>query len=265
MPSPLVVQTDNALGSPRGDVDDAFALAALFRGGVEIAALASVFGNTSEQDAFANNGALARVAGWRGTQIRGAARAGETGSALERHLVANPGTRVLALGPLTDVAAALYAGARIEETVLVGANLSSRGRWPPVWPFEYNLVKDRSATSTVFASGTSLVIVPLDVAKALRMRSTDLAPLAGPLGAHLREGSRRWIRRARVLTLASSVPVWDLVAAMWVVDPSLFRVEERRAVAHASGWIEFGRGRSVRVVAGFDSAAVWSRFAALLA
>jgi len=262
--SSLVVQTDNALGSPRGDVDDAFALSALFRGGIEIAALASVFGNTSEPDAFTNNDALARVAGWRGPRLHGAARAGETDSALVAHLCANPGTRLLALGPLTDVAAALYAGARIEETVLVGAPTRRPSTWPPVWPFEYNLVKDRAATSTVFASGVPLVIVPLDVAKTLRMRTSDLAPLAGPLGAHLRAGSRRWIRRARVLTLARSVPVWDLVAAMWLVEPALFRVEERRAVAHASGWIEFGRGRAVRVVAGFDPAAVWRRFAALL-
>ena len=170
---------------------------------------------------------------------------------------------MLALGPLTDVAAALFAGARIAEVILVGANLSSRGRWPPLWPFEYNLVKDRAATSAVFASAAPLVIVPLDVAKTLRMRPRDLAPLAGPLGAHLRDGSRRWLRRARLLA-ARSVPVWDLVAAMWLVDPSLFRVEERRAVAQASGWVEFGRGRPVRVIAGFDPSAVWKRFAALL-
>lgn len=263
MSPPLVVQADNALGSAYGDVDDAFALAALFRGGVEIAALSSVFGNTPEDRAFENNDALARLAGWKGPRLHGARRDRETATEIAKHLVANPGSRVLALGPLTDVAAALYDGARPAEVIFVGANLSSRGRWPPFWPFEYNLVKDRAATSTVFASSVPLVVVPLDVAKTLRIGRADLRKLSGPLGAHLREGSRRWHRRA-LFALALSVPVWDLVAAMWLVDPSLFRIAERRATAHPSGWIEFGGGRVVRVVAGFDPAAVWRRFASLL-
>lgn len=263
MPLPLVVQADNALGSPYGDVDDAFALAALFRGGVEVAALASVFGNTPERFAFANNDALARLAGWKGLQLHGAERDRATETELARHLLANRGSRVLALGPLTDVAAALIAGAGIAEVVFVGANLTSRGKWPPVWPFEYNIVKDRAATHAVFASAVPLTIVPLDVAKGLRAGRANVAALRGPVGAHLRDGSRRWHRRA-LLLLALNVPVWDLVAAMWLVEPSLYRVEDRLATAHASGWVEFGRGRAVRVVTAFDAVAVWKRFVALL-
>ncbi len=51
---PFWIDTDNALGSPHGDVDDAFALAALLTAGAPVAALSSVAGNTSEPRAFAN-------------------------------------------------------------------------------------------------------------------------------------------------------------------------------------------------------------------
>jgi inosine-uridine nucleoside N-ribohydrolase len=46
---PIFIDSDNALGSPCGDVDDAFAIAALLRSGVPVAALASASGNTSER------------------------------------------------------------------------------------------------------------------------------------------------------------------------------------------------------------------------
>jgi len=36
----FVIDADNAFGLPRGDVDDAYAIAAMIRGGAEIAALA---------------------------------------------------------------------------------------------------------------------------------------------------------------------------------------------------------------------------------
>ncbi len=63
------------MGSPSGDVDDAFAIAALVRSGIAIAAIASVAGNTPEPRAFENNRRLAEVLGWRGPLLRGGAEA----------------------------------------------------------------------------------------------------------------------------------------------------------------------------------------------
>lgn len=269
MAPPLFVQADNALGSPRGDVDDAWALCALLsRDGAPVAAIASVFGNTDEPRAHENCRTLARRLGWEGRLLRGASRRGETGSEAARHLASNgEGMRVLALGPLTDVAAALAAGARPAEVIVLGANLSSRGRWPPLWPFDYNLVKDRAATEAVVSSGAPLVFFPLDVAKRLRAGVAELAALPGTTGAYLREGSLRWHRRARRLKLARSVPVWDLVPAMWILEPSLFREEERRARAYPSGRVDLAApaGRPVRVVTGFEPEALWERFLARIA
>jgi inosine-uridine nucleoside N-ribohydrolase len=260
---PLFVDSDNALGSPSGDIDDGIALAALLRSGVAVEALASVFGNTSAALAQRNTDALARLCGYTRPCLAGAAGPTAPLSEAARCLADGAdGRTVLALGPLTNVAQALRLdpglGKRLRELVCLGSNGTSQGRWPPLWPFEYNFTKDRAATRRVFESEAPLTVVPLDQARRLRLRFAALEPIEGELGRYLRLHARRWFQRARWLKLQSTVPVWDLVAVMYLLRPERFTVEPRRARAHASGWIEYGAGeRSVSVVVDFDAAGVW--------
>ncbi len=282
----LLIDTDNALGSPSGDVDDAFALAALLTSGLpvapvaSVAAIVSVAGNTSEARAFANNRILGDLAGYRGHGGRGGrylrgVRAESAGKA-ERideaaDLWSGPGepVRWIALGPLTNLAAVLAAAEkrglalRIAEVVLVGGNLSSRGRWPPLWPMEFNLTRDRPAARAVFGSDLPLTLVPLDVARRLRAGPGELAGLGGPLGEHLRRGARRWLWRSRILKARNSIALFDLLAAAYVVYPEHVHAEtttvhlgQRMLVEPSSG------GRPVRIVRGFDGEAIWARFRA---
>jgi inosine-uridine nucleoside N-ribohydrolase len=110
----------------------------------------------------------------------------------------------------------------------------------------------------VFASAAPLTLVPLDQAVRLRLRFEDLAAIEGALGTHLRAHAQRWFRRARWLKLRATVPVWDLVAAMYVIEPKRFAVEQRTARAHPNGWVEYGtQGRPVRVIADFDPEEIW--------
>ena len=172
-----------------------------------------------------------------------------------------------ALGPLTNIAAALAARGRLDvsEVVLVGANLSSRGRWPPFWPNEFNLTKDRAATRAVFASGLPLTIVPLDVAGRLRVGPREIAELGGPLGDLLRRHSRRWLRRSRLVRWSASFPAFDLLAAAYLIDPESVTVEETRVILHRNARMEFGRGgREVRVVRDLDRERIWRRFVTLV-
>ncbi len=268
----LVVDSDNGLGSPRGDVDDGLALAALFRSGLPIAALASVFGNTEEWRARANHRALAALCGYAGPVLAGAAgplRARAPLSEASRFLLAGPGPwRVVALGPLTNLAAALEAeprvAERIAEVIAVGGNRVSRGRWPPVWPYEFNLAVDRRAARVVFESGVPLTLVPLDVARRLVVTPPDLAALPGALGEHVRRHAARWFRRALVVRARRAFPVWDLVAALFVVDPASCGTESTVARLHRNGWLEFGAGsRPVTLVRPFDPRALWQRFVSL--
>jgi inosine-uridine nucleoside N-ribohydrolase len=183
-PDAIVLDTDNALGSPRGDVDDALAIAALLRSGLPVAAVASVGGNTSEERADRNNRRLAALCGFAGPVLRGH-------EVQARDLWSGPPVRVAALGPLTNVATVLREIEKpaISEVVLVGSNLSSPGRFPPWWPHEFNLTHDREATRAVFASDLPLTVVPLDVARRLRVGKERLAGLHGELGEALRRGS----------------------------------------------------------------------------
>jgi inosine-uridine nucleoside N-ribohydrolase len=276
----LLIDTDNALGSPRGDVDDAFALAALLTSGLPVAAVLSVAGNTSEARAFANNRTLGDLAGYRGLgglggrYLRGvrAESAGKSERIDEAaDLWSGPGepVRWIALGPLTNLAAVLAAAERrglalrIAEVVLVGGNLSSRGRWPPLWPMEFNLTRDRPAARAVFAADLPLTLVPLDVARRLRAGPRELAGLTGPLGEYLRRGARRWLWRSRLLKARNSIALFDLLAAAYVVYPehvhaatTTVHLGQRMLVEPSSG------GRPVRIIRGFDGEAIWARFRA---
>lgn len=249
----LLIDTDNALGSPKGDVDDGLAIAALLKSGLPVAGVASVAGNTSEERADRNNRELGALCGYAGPYFRGAA-------------AWPPGPlRVLALGPLSNVAAALARQQPVSEVVLVGGNSTSPGRFPPWWPHEFNLTKDRPATRAVFASDLPLTVVPLDVARRLGVGKPDLAQLRGPLGGLLRDQSRRWLRRSRLLRWSSTFPAFDLVAALYAIDPAGIEVEETRVRVHPNVWIEFGAGeRRVKVVRGFDRDELWRRFVALV-
>ena len=277
----LFVSSDCALGSRRGDVDDGFAVAALLASPIPLAALASSHGNASESEARENLSRLVERAG-RGRRsispgsisplsiTRGAARPGSgEPSPAARWLAAEPGRlTVLALGPLTDVAAALRldpSGASRWEVWLVGGNRRSRGRWPPLWPHEFNLTRDREATATVLGRVEDLTFVPLDVARRLRFAAADLQGLAGDVGELLRAGSWRWLRRSLWLKGRKNFPVWDLVAALAIVRPDLFvrhRAPLSSGVPLAAYGLTASQDREVSWLAGYDAAGVGSVFQA---
>src|SRR5215210_747606 len=85
----LLIDTDNAAGSPRGDVDDAFAIAALLRSGLPVAALSSVAGNTSEALADRNNRTLGALCGYGGSYLRGV-QAGDVPDRIDRADLGGP-------------------------------------------------------------------------------------------------------------------------------------------------------------------------------
>lgn len=256
----LLIDTDNAAGSRSGDVDDAFAIAALLRSGLPVAAVSSVSGNTSEAMADRNNRVLGGLCGYPGPYLRGV-EAGDVADRIDRADLQAP-LRFVALGPLTNLAAIL---SRCSEAVLVGSNLTSHGRFPPWWPHEFNLTKDRAATRAVFASDLPLTVIPLDVARRLRAGPRELRDLRGPLGDFLRRHSERWSRRSLLLRGSRRFPVFDLAAAGYVLDPSLATVEESRVRLHPNLWLEYGRGeRRVRVVRDLDASAIWEWFVQLV-
>jgi inosine-uridine nucleoside N-ribohydrolase len=248
----LFIDSDNALGSDRGDVDDAYAIAALLKSDLPVAAISSVAGNVEEPEAHENNRRLSTLLGWSGSVLRGAEA---------RAALSNFEGRVVALGPLTNVAAAV----RAREIIMVGADSASRGRWPPLWPHELNLTFDRQATLRVFASSVPLTILPLNVARELRVSRRDLDAITGSLGRVLRSGTERWFRYLFWMRRTRRFGIYDLAAALYAIDDAGFAFEETTATMRANTFIEFGRGtRRVKVCRALDRKLLWQRFLSIV-
>jgi purine nucleosidase len=266
----IFVDSDNALGSARGDVDDGIAIAVLLRSGARVDALASVFGNASAVDAQRNNATLARLCGFAGPSLLGAGAPGDAHTEAAA-VLAQPseGRTILGLGPLSNVAAALELRPAVQDEVqrviCLGSNARSAGRWPPLWPFEFNFTKDRAALVQTLGSRLPVAVVPLDQAGRLRLRFSALDAIIGPLGAHLRAHGRRWWVRARRLKLRETAPVWDLVAVAYLLWPERFETRSVVVRAHPSGWLQYGAGeREVTLVVDYDPRDIWQRAVATL-
>jgi inosine-uridine nucleoside N-ribohydrolase len=179
---------------------------------VELVGISAVAGNTDAAAAAACARRLVAAAGARVDVV-------EARDAAARIAVLPAGTRLLALGPLANVAAALARdpslAARVRVSV-VGGNLSSRGRWPPWWPFEFNLAHEAAAARALFASSVARAVYPLDVCRALTIGVPELRRLAraSPLARYLVRHSWRWLAYAPVRYRALRFPLWDLVPAL---------------------------------------------------
>jgi inosine-uridine nucleoside N-ribohydrolase len=215
------IDTDNALGAERGDIDDGLALAALLcvarRGQISIAGISVVDGNTDATTAARCTRALVEMAEMDVPVI-------EAKQAAAAIATLPPRTSLLSLGPLTNIAAALRLNPRCSQHLelrMVGA--VQRGwRHPLLMLSDLNQRTDRAAAhSARGAKWHALRIMPLDVIRALRIDRTALDRMAesGHLGNYLRTHSERWLARAawRYPQLRS-FPAWDLVAALDALD-----------------------------------------------
>jgi purine nucleosidase len=211
------IDTDMALGAPRGDVDDGFAVAAVVRAAQApdaswmLAGVSAVAGNTDAATAAGCARALLAVLGASVPVVEQAAAASA--------LAGLPtGASILALGPLGNVAAALALDptlpARIDLRIVGGV----RNPWRhPVYRLsDLNMRRDRAGARSVLAAPLRRRVFPLDVVQALRIRERDLQRLsaAGPAGEYLARHSQRWLRRSRLRNLGRGFPAWDLVPAL---------------------------------------------------
>ena len=219
----LWIDTDIALGASAGDVDDGFALAALFgaarSGRAEILGISTVSGNADAATAERCARALAAAARADVRILAGFGSAAPEGAA--RAIADLPeGSRIVALGPLSNVAAAAAIDPGLPARAalsVVGGNLSSPGFLPPLWPHEFNLARDRASARRVLAAPwRELLFHPLDVVSRLRCGRQRLEEVSrmGAVGAALSRDSRRWLARTRRIPWRSDFAVWDLPAAL---------------------------------------------------
>lgn len=270
--APIFFDTDNACGSMSGDIDDAFAVAALLAADVNLLGACSVFGNTSAANAERNTAALcALFPRQRLRLLSGAATSAAKPEAVKQFFTSAQGPfRYAALGPLTNAAYLLrelpeQMTTQLKELVIVGANLSSKGFLHPFWPHEFNLAKDADATRQVLDAKIPLTICPLDVVKELRLHPRDFSRFPLELRSFFTQRARRWVLRNQILKRRRCFPVWDLAATMYLLAPGMFQIRSTTVAVSRFGKLCFGRGgRAVQVMTSFDAEEVKSAYFQLL-
>ncbi len=223
--TPVWIDTDNALGSPFGDIDDAIALATLLKSNYPVYAISNVFGNTFESISFQQTKILLKLLNSHVPHYSGAGNWWNRESAAS-HELARVTTRIkiLALGPLTNIAQALKLNPNlknyIEEIIFVGTNYKYQ---LPNWRFfDFNIFKDKTSAIEILQSGIPVTLIPCDQARKIRLTEQQVSSFGGAAGNFIHENSKRWFRRARLLKFQKSIPVWDLTAALYLLQPSEF-------------------------------------------
>lgn len=250
----VVVDTD-------GGLDDAMALIHLARSpAVDLVAVSSVHGNVTTSAAAANSLRALELAGDEHTPVAVGAAAAPTRELQLRHpedpfgSAAGPPSRatndesaadqlvrlartessfdVLALGPMTNLAAALIVEPRLPQ--LVGRLVAMAGAYTVpgnVTPLaETNVWNDPDAFAAVLAAGFDLTLVGLDVTRQATATRDWLAQL---------DPTQLWGQYAAVLLSDAgaelpALPLHDPLAAAVLIDPTLVGLEDATVTVSTS-------------------------------
>ncbi|HEU5039888.1 MAG TPA: nucleoside hydrolase [Gemmatimonadales bacterium] len=251
------IDTDAACGVGRTtDPDDCFALLLLARApGLSIAGISTVHGNAPGPVTDSVTRLLAarlrpddpppvhRGSAKPLDETRQPAAAGE---ALRRALEEGPLT-IVALGPLTNVAAALQRAGELRRNVV--RVVAVMGRRPghlfhpaegagggmlfghgPVFT-DFNFAQDQRAAAWLVGSGLPITLVPYEAARQVTLRGPDLDAVerASPAGAWVVARSRAWLDYWKDDVGRDGFYPFDLVGAAYALAPELFDCADVRA------------------------------------
>ena len=261
MPARVWIDTDAACGHSRTtDPDDCFALLLLARApALEIAGISTVFGNAPLDVTDRTTRELVTTLRANGADLP-AVHLGsdepvpESGSvapppahaALQRALEEDPLT-LLALGPLTNVAAALKERpdlqARVKRVVAVVGRRPGHLFHPaegegdgilfghgPVFR-DFNFDKDRIAATSVLAMRLPTTLIPYEAGRDISLTRDDLAALeaSGDAAAWLATRARPWLDFWQDEVGRRGFYPFDLLAGAYIRDPRLFNCAATQA------------------------------------
>lgn len=156
--------------------------------------------------------------------------------------------RILALGPLTNLAQAMTietrTGAAVKDLTWMGGALDAPGNVPESPQTEWNAWVDPEAAERVLSAGWTVRIIPLD--------ATNKVPIGPPVLKLFEEEAREWAATLVLKLLRSDAEsiragryyAWDVLAAMTLSHPKLVTPH---MVALAVRKRPKQRGRLVRV------------------
>lgn len=262
------IDTDAACGASRTtDPDDCLALLALLKArAFSVVGVSTVFGNASiEVTDRTTRELLARLAAegfavppvYRG---RSASRAANDSvvptpaeSAMRAALSEAPMT-IVALGPITNVAAALRShpalATRVQRIVAVMGQRPGHVFHPveggtarmllghgPVFQ-DFNFAKDREAVAELLALGLPTTLVPYEAAQGMTIAAADLDAMdrGGAAARWAADRSREWLSFWREDIHQRGFFSFDLVAAAYLLHPELFRCAAVRPSIDKHSW-----------------------------
>lgn len=162
---------------------------------------------------------------------------------------------LLAIGPLTNVAALAEAGVALPVVTLMGGVLGTVRHWGASMPVEHNFSRDPAAAARVLECCAPM-IVPLDVTLSMRLSAAQLGRLltAAPV---LEPSVRAFLdlqRDAGVASEERAVFLHDPLALETLVDPSVVQVEPLRLAIEPDGrLVEAMDGTVAKVVRAADA------------
>lgn len=243
------IDTDAACGAgPRVDPDDCFALLLMLKSRAHIAGVSAVAGNASLQSVDAT--------------VRELAPASLKSVEELRRALKNGPLTILALGPLTNIAAALRDRPRlalnVKRLIVVMGRREGHlfhpseghghgmlfGHGPVFRDFKY--AQDRRAAAAILRLGVPITMVPYDAARHILLTQADVDALAraGGAAAWVAVRSRAWLQYWREDVGLNGFYPFDLVAAAYLLRPRLFDCAEVRAWISPPpaplGWLGLG-------------------------
>jgi pyrimidine-specific ribonucleoside hydrolase len=180
-----------------------------------------------------------------GVQLPEAVRAPEKQSAVQylsaqlRRPAGGPGLRILALGPLTNIAAALAAAGgrarRLHSITIMGGAISVPGNLGDGGVFktdntsaEWNLYVDPVAASRVFASALPIDLVPLDATNQVPIDASFVREFSKSATVPLGRFVSQLLASERDLIEQHALYAWDPLAAVVLAHPGVARFEDYR-------------------------------------
>ena len=160
---------------------------------------------------------------------------------------------VLAIGPLTNIAA-LLGGGPIPPLTLMGGALAPVQHWGLTMTTEHNFGRDPAAAAVVLEEADPLV-VPLDVTVSICLDRKTLGRLvaAAPVLREPTEGFLDLQREFGVPAEERSVCLHDPLALVAMVEPAIVRVETKTVRVERDGRVvDDPRGTPCRIVAEAD-------------
>jgi inosine-uridine nucleoside N-ribohydrolase len=236
------IDTDPAVTSGNGEVDDVFALVQALRSPeLDIVGISATHGNASRDHGLGMAQEVVRLTGRGDVPVYGGCASADDRSdnqatfALRAALAQGP-LAIAALGPITTVATALMhpdaARENVEDLVFVGGRrrcLEFLAVPHQPKPFrDFNFESDVAATETLLDLGVPLTLAGWECASTLWLTPAHLDGLrdsGDAPAAWLSDSARGWIRRWTEELGAPGFTPFDTLAIGWLLHPALMTVE----------------------------------------